>query len=269
MQSVLAATLLVAALALAGCSGGKEGPRFEDVTCPDGTILTSKDIEANESSGEDGFDPTSLCPVAPKVLLTGLPATLGAYRSASFTWVVDPGSVTKGHSMLTSIRFSETSVPAPAAMDAYPTEVIKKEHQDLPVTFKGNLSFTQPGKVYVRAYAQVQGEGYDRRDVWSDEVPLEILPVAPTGVVHTVTHGPGPAPVGALDTTDLDAKLGDALAFANEDLAPHTLTLTQGPPGAPAATLEADGQYVFVVPGSYSFETDDVQKQTLDVSVSL
>ena len=41
MQQMLASIGLLVALALAGCSGGDDdGPRYEAVTCPDGTMMT-------------------------------------------------------------------------------------------------------------------------------------------------------------------------------------------------------------------------------------
>lgn len=272
MHKGLAAALIMTALALAGCSGGKEGARFQDVACPGGVTLTADDIEAAEGSGADGFDPATLCPVPPAVLLTGVPATVQVYGEAPFSWAIDPGSVNRGHSMITEIRYSDKPIPdGEASITTYSKSVIKKEHQDLPVTFNGNMTFNTPGKVYVRAYAAVQGEGYDRRDVWGPEIELEVLPVTPTGVTHTVTHGVGPGPVGALDVTEVSAKLGDALAFANDDpVNSYTLVLTSAPPGAPAGELAADGTYTFVVPGAYTFETTgDVQAQSVSVSVAM
>ena len=275
MRLPLLALAAAVSLALAGCSGDKDHADVEDFACPDGSVVTQEQIEEHASHHDGGFDPATLCPAPPQVLLTGLPATLGAYRSASFTWVVDPGSVAHGHSMLMSIRFAEASVPGNASLDGYPTEVIKKEHQDLPVTFQGNLSFTQPGKVYVRAYAQVQGEGYDRRDVWSEEVAIEVLPVAATGVVKDVTHAMG---LFAGDTTprDLpDLVLGDTLRFVNEDLMAHKLTLRSGPKGADCVELAAaeqggEASCVMAVPGNYEYVTDDQQQpKTITVKVAI
>jgi plastocyanin len=274
MHKALLATLLAFAVALAGCSGGGGGHKADQVTCPDGTVLTAEQIEADERHHEAGFNATMLCPAAPKVTLSGLPATIQVYDSASFTWAVDPGSVAKPHSMLTSIRYSKTAVPdAEATLEKYATEIIKKEHQDLPVTFKGNMTFNQPGKVYVRAYAQVKGEGFAQVEVWSPEVVLDVLPVNATGVVETITHALGP--VGELDPATLDLKLGDAIKFANEDLVDHELHLESGPPGAAACELVAPGQgestdaCVLSVPGTYEFETTgDAQPKSITINVS-
>ncbi|MEK6975139.1 MAG: hypothetical protein AABY18_02205 [Candidatus Thermoplasmatota archaeon] len=279
MHKALLGAMLAWALALAGCSGGNDSHGSADVTCPNGTVLTAEEIEAHADHHADGFDAASLCPVAPKVVLSGLPATIPVYRSAPFTWVVDPGSVAHGHSMLTSIRYASVSVPdadlVEGQMTKYPTEITntKKEHQSLPVTFKGNMTFNQAGKVYLRAYAQVQGDGFPRIDVWSAEVVLDVLPVVPTDVVHEVTHATGP--LGELDPEALDADLGDAVKFVNSDLIEHKLTLLSGPPGSEACELTAAGggesatTCVFLVPGPYTFETDDVQAKSMTINVRL
>ena len=273
MHKAFLALLLLGALAISGCNGDKKEADLEDVTCPDGTVVTSDQLEATDGHHEEGFDPMSLCPVPPKVTLTGVPTSVQAYGKAPFSWSVDPGSVLHGHSMLTSIRYSTAAVAdAEASLETYAKEVIKKEHQDLPVTFKGNMTFNTPGKVYVRAYAQVQGEGYDRRDVWSPEVVLEVLPVAPTGVVQAISH---PMLAGELSGPEGNLQLGDAVGFDNRDLLDHTLTLTSAPPGAAACTLAAAGQAVssgtcvLTVPGSYEFVSDDAQPKSISVSVAV
>ena len=100
MNKALLGVLLAWALALAGCSGGSDGHDTVDITCPDGTVLTAEDIEADEHHHDAGFNATqTMCPVPPKVILSGLPATIQVYDSAAFTWAVDPGSITKGHSL--------------------------------------------------------------------------------------------------------------------------------------------------------------------------
>lgn len=274
MQVPALVALTLATMALAGCSGDDGHGGISDVTCPDGTVVTGAQIEADEHHHEDGFDVKSLCPVAPAVSFTGLPPSLQVYSSAAFEWAVDPGSVQHGHSMLTAIRYSLAPVAdADATLETYSKEVLKKEHQDLPVAFRGNLTFNVPGKVYLRAYAQVQGTDFNRIEVWSHEVTLDVLPVQPTGNNTTVTHTLGP--LDPLDPAELTLGLGDGVVFKNDDLVTHTLTATSGPSGSVACELEADGQggvseaCVFLVPGSYTFETDDVQAKTLKVSVPI
>lgn len=275
MPKTMLAVLSLAALALAGCSGDDDAhTAFADFTCPDGAIITAAQQEADAQHHEATFDPASLCPVPPVVKLEGLPTTLGAFRNAPFTWVVDAGSVAHGHSMLTSIRYGTASVPAPAAMTDYSTEVIKREHQDLPVTFKGNLTFTQAGTVYLRAYAQVQGENYARRDVWSQEITLQILPVEPTGTVHTVTHGAGLLLGEVTPSEPVDALLGDAVQFDNRDVVAHTLTQQSGPSGHDCAEITAAEQAtsatcVLNVPGTYEWRTDGQQPKTVTIKVAV
>lgn len=271
MQQALLAAVALATLALAGCSGGGDHSGAQDFTCADGSVVPAATIEAADDHHDAAFDPATLCPVPPQVTLTGLPASLQVYGTSSFEWSVNPGSVLHGHSMLTAIRYSMSSVPdGQATLDTYSKEVLKKEHQDLPVSFRGNLTFNVPGPIYLRAYAQVQGDGYDRRDVWSPEVMLEILPVQPTGVVATVVHAVGP--IGGLDPNDIQLNLGDALVFQNDDLLAHDLTATSGPAGSVACDLAAAAgdvsePCVFIVPGSYTFTTDDVQPKSVTVSV--
>ena len=283
MHKALLGALLAWSLAVAGCSGGSGGHDVEDVTCPDGSILTSKQNEDSEHHHDAGYNATSLCPVAPKVVLSGLPTTIQVYDSASFTWAVSPGSVEHGHSMLTSIRYAKASIPdlelVEGQMEKYPTEIIKKEHQDLPVTFKGNMTFNQPGTVYIRAYAQVQGKTVDgadfpRRDVWSPEVVLEVLPVQPSGREVVITHSTG-FTASNLDGPTDPILIGDALRFNNAEVLELTLTQTSAPDGAPACELTAGPSEdsaetcLLIVPGTYEFETNDVpQKKTVTISVT-
>lgn len=258
MHQVLVALLAAATLAIAGCSGGDGHAKAAEVTCPDGTVLTAEQVEADARHHEAAFNATELCPIPPEVRIFGVPASVQVYLKAPFTWEVDPGSVQHGHSMLMSVRYSTTSVPdAEASIETYSKEILKKEHQDLPKTFKGNMTFTTPGTVYVRAYAQVQGEGFPRIDVWSDEVVLNVSAVQPTGTVHTATLGLGP--VGTLAPASLAAALGDELRFQNDDLVEHTLEMTTAPPGSEPCDLTAGGRAaseatcLFSVPGSYTF----------------
>ncbi len=274
MHFAFVATLALASLAVSGCSGDGGHASRTDFTCPDGSIITAARQETDSTHHEAAFDPATLCPIAPRVLLQGLPATLGAYRSAAFTWAVDPGSVAHGHSLLTSIRYGNTSVATVGAVEDYASELVKREHQDLPVTFKGNLTFTQAGMVYLRAYAQVQGETYARRDVWSDEVAIAIQPVAPTGTVHTVTHAAGLLLGEVTPAEPLDALLGDAVQFDNQDVTSHALTLSDGPKGASCIEITADaGQTsaacVLEVPGTYTWQTDDEQPKTVEMRVTV
>lgn len=269
MRKTLLSLALFAALALAGCSGDDEHTP-DAVTCPDGTILAGEQIEELEGHHDASFNATAQCPVKPSVTLTGIPANLTAFQKAAFRWSLDNGSVHHAHSMLTSIRYGDSSVPDRdlTAVTKYPTELIKREHQDLPVTYVGNLSFAKLGKVYIRAYAEIKGEDY-----WSPEVVLEITQVPPTGTVVEVTHSPGDV-AGSITPDVVDIKLGDAVRLVNDDVVPHSCE----PQGGPVAmdTFSADGQggasdpQVFVVPGSYTFQCNElVQPKSFTVNVAV
>lgn len=265
--------LLLGSLALSGCSGGGDHKGLEPFTCADGTVLSSADQEAVADHHDADFDPADACPIPPSVTLTGLPAELGAFAEATFQWALDNGSIQHGHSMLASLRWSTTSVSEAELTDmtAYPEELVKREHQDLPVAFNGTLSFSVPGTVYLRAYAQIQGDGYDRQDFWSKEITLVILPVQPTGVVHDITHAPGNF-LGALSPESLTIALGDGVRLVNDDVTEHALEFSSGPynPGAIAAGQMADGEaVVFEQPGNYQFVSDDVQSRTVSITVTL
>ena len=269
--------LAVLSVSLAGC--GDKGEKAPDpVTCPDGTILTSEQIEAFPDHHDAGFNATSHCPVAPSVTFTGLPASLQSFATAMFHWTVDNGSVPEGHSMLTAIRYGDRSVPDRDLTNVakYPTELIKKEHQSLPVSFMGNLSFAKVGKVYLRAYAQVQGQGYERQEFWSPEVVLEVTPVQPTGLVVDFTHKAGNA-AGSIDPPSQDLSLGDGVRLVNEDLVEHTCKANQAPVAVPAlhaaastGTATASDTVVLDVPGTYVYTCDDlVMPKGFSVNVRL
>lgn len=272
MQKALPTVAVLAMLALAGC--GDKHDAAEPVACPDGTMLTAEQVEALEGHHDAGFNATAACPVPPKVLLSGVPASLQAFKPGPFSWTVDNGSIPHGHSMLTSIRYSTTSVATSGlkAMEDYPKELIKREHQDLPVTFRGNLTFSDTGVYFLRAYAQVQGEGHERRDVWSDEVVLNVTAVAPTGTVHDFTIPPLAGPGGGVDPAEKIVVLGDAIRVVNEDADPrgHSCVRTSGPAEtSPVGDGEgAQESIVMVVPGTYEYECDTLQATTFKVIVN-
>lgn len=281
MHKALLSATVVLALALAGCSGGDDEPTYEAVTCPDGTVLTPEQVkaamEAHEASGETmghdhgghGSDANALCPVAPSVSLTGLPASLQAFKTAAFSWTLDNGSVANAHSMLTSIRYSTSSVADRdlTAVSKYPTELIKREHQDIPITYNGNLSFAKAGKVYLRAYAQIQGADY-----WSPEVELTVTPVPVTGTVVDIVQGMGDS-LAPPTPADVSIMLGDAVRLVNEDLRDHTCAFDSGPAVTPemsaAALTGASDPVVFLVPGQYTYNCDTVQASTITIHVAL
>lgn len=269
MRQALLLAALLTALALAGCSGKDKDADLQPVTCPDGTVLTAEQLEAMPEHHEAGFNATAHCPVKPSVSLQGIPASLGAFRSAAFSWSLDNGTVEHAHSMLTSIRWSDRSVPDMdlTNVNKYPSELVKREHQNLPVTYQGNLSFSKVGKVYLRAYMEVSGADY-----WSKEVALNVTPVQPTGTVVQFTH---PAGQGAQDIspTAADAVLGDAIQVVNEDLAAHKCAFESGPASTPELDAEmqaSSNAVVLPAPGVYTFKCDGlVAQKTFSVNVKL
>lgn len=260
MHKALLALTVVAALSLAGCGAKEKGDEAMPVECPDGSVVDPAVVEAMEGHHDATFNATeSLCPVKPSVKLEGLPASLQAFRTAPFRWTVDNGSVPEGHSMLTSIRYSDASVPDAqlTAVSKYPSELIKREHQGLPVAYEGNLTFAKVATVYLRAYAQVQGAGVAAADYWSPEVKLEVTPVVPTGKVVEFKI---PAFTGAVTPAEQVLVLGDAIKVTNEDPVPggHACSRKSGP-AETQAVGDAEGaeeSIVMVVPGTYEYECD-------------
>jgi plastocyanin len=266
MRKALLSSVVLVALALAGC--GDDGHEtVQPVTCPDGTVLSSQAIEDHPDHHAEGFDPATGCPVKPSVTLSGVPASLQAFEPGAFSWTLDNGSMGHAHSMLTSIRYGEASVPDAdlTAVTKYPAELIKREHQDLPITYNGNMTFTKVGTVYLRAYMEVAGQDY-----WSPEIVLEVTPVAPTGTVVDFTQGMGDfaSPVAP---TEQVVVLGDAIRLVNADLREHTCTWTSGPVQVGPLVAPANGEseaIVMEVPGTYEFECDDLQSNGFKVIVN-
>jgi hypothetical protein len=275
-----AVTMLVA-MALAGCSGGGGGGDDGPITCPDGRV-----VEPEEHAHEDGMEHNGSdhdesegiaadpCFIEPTVTLEGLPADLPAFARDTFTWTIDNGTVPAGHSMLTSFRYANESADESmlAGPDSWGTELVKFEHNNLPVSFDGTIFFSTAGTYYLRAYAEVRGTGYSSNDFWSEEFMLNVTPVLPTGVVVEITHGPGPfvvdsLPAGELSQTEADLALGDAVQFHNEHLQARDYALAG--PACPVSALEipagspgdagSSEQLLFIRPGSCTVETDDGQ----------
>lgn len=265
MHKALLSVSVLALLALAGC--GEKHEDIEPVTCPDGTVLAAEQIEADEHHHDAGFDAMGACPVAPSVRLEGVPATLGAFKAGAFSWTLDNGTMHHAHSMLTSIRYSESSVPDAELTETkkYPTELIKREHQDLPITYKGNMTFSKVGTVYLRAYMEVGGKDY-----WSPEVAVEVTPVVPTGKTVEFTIPAAAGVNGGVTPDQQIIVLGDAVKVVNEDVVPRKCERTSGP--AEVQPLgNADGAVesaVMVVPGAYEFRCDTLQATTFKVIVN-
>ena len=265
MRKALLSLAVVAVLALAGC--GEKHEAVEPVTCPDGTVLGAEQIEAMPEHHHGSFNATAGCPVAPSVRLEGVPASLASYRAGSFSWTLDNGTMVHAHSMLTSIRYSETSVADAdlTEIGKYPSELIKREHQNLPITYRGNLTFGKVGTVYLRAYMEVSGKDY-----WSDEVALEVTPVQPTGTVVEFTIPPAAGVAGEVTPAEAILALGDAIKVVNEDVQARGCTRTSGPAETSSiGDREGDAEsWVMVVPGTYEYSCDTVQPTGFKVIVN-
>ena len=274
MLKAFAPIALVLALALAGCSDDEDGHALDPVTCPDGTVLSADEVEQmSDAMGHDhhagGFNATALCPVPPSVTLEGIPPSLQAFKTASFRWSLDNGSLHHAHSMITSIRYHTASVPDSelGAATKYPNELIKREHQDLPVAYQGNLSFSKVGTVYLRAYAEIGGEPY-----WSDEVRLNVTQVPATGTVHMVTKQPGDL-LTPVTPNAIEAVIGDGIQLDNQDVKAHSCEMASGPTAVDAVAAEQQAMsnvVLLLVPGTYVFGCDEaVQPSSFTVNVSV
>jgi hypothetical protein len=263
-------------LALAGCGGTKD----TTYTCADGLVIDTATLAGSDAPG---FDPETACPkpVPPAVHLGAASYTVAIYRSLAFAWQVDAGNYTGGHTMLTSIRLSHHHVDVASgtngtAPEAYGRELVRLEHQNLPYAFNATTpagTFTFTGNYYLRAYATVHGDGLPEGNYWSDEVPINVTDVQPTGTTVTVTHKVGDFQ-GGLDFTTANVRIGDNLVFRNDDVRDHTFHLESAPKNATfddaaVASMAASGPLFIKVPGTYVWKTDDIMPLTLTVNASV
>lgn len=266
------ALLAVTLVALAGCSSKPDPAPY---TCA--RTGTTVDLSQVEGSGDDGFDPESACPAPtpPSVAFALLPAAMTAYVPAASAWTVSSGNHTGGHSMLTQLRWSHHPIAAEEleGPDGYGTLLAQFSHQDVPGRFEAKLKFETPGTYYLRAYAQVRGDGLPDTDFWSPEVRLVVAPVASTGTTVELRREAGPAvagQAGAFGPATSHAKLGDGLALVNADVVEHTFTFTGACKWQPA-TIGPNQRLAGLlldVPGSCRVTTDDpagAQTATLNV----
>ncbi|MEA3190581.1 MAG: hypothetical protein QOD77_1163 [Thermoplasmata archaeon] len=261
------APVAMALLLLAGCSGSQD----DTFACPDGTILTLSD--------DAPADPASLCPqpVAPSVSLGAVSYNATVYLEAKVSWTVSNGSYPGGHSMYNSVRLAHHPTPLDQVkkMEDYGVmELAVKEHQNLPAAgpFNGTFTLTTPGTFYLRAYARIYADGLPEKEYWSAEVPIKVSDIATTGTLEIVTHAAGDFAGGGLDKNTVDLVAGDALEVKNDDVLDHAYTLKNGPVGSKVgdivvARLASSGAFILKIPGTYTWESDDVQKETLTANV--
>jgi hypothetical protein len=268
MQKALWAVAIVALVAFSGCSGKKK-EEAKAFTCPDGTVLTPQQIEAFPDHHEATFNASSHCPVKPSVTLTGIPASLQSYKTAAFKASLDAGTSTPAHSMLLSVRWYDRSVADAdlTNINKYPNELVKKEHQNLPVTYDMTMTFAKVGKVYVRAYMEQGGNDY-----WSKEYAIDITPVQPTGKTVAVTLDQ----TGKPSPDSVSVVLGDAVQVTSNYLGPDTCKWSSGPNGGPTDNFATAGMapsstsnaVVYTAPGVYVYQCQDPQSQGFKVNAA-
>lgn len=274
------AVLAVLALLGAGCAGNEDTHEHMTHTCADGTVVDLSTVDGHDEVGFDA-ERDACTPATPlRVVLDSAPMTLRAYETGSVMWSLDPGSHTGAHSMLNVVRMSNTSVSDAAlvglsAPDGYGSvELGKMEHQNLPAgPFNASFSVKEPGVYYIRALARIYADGVEESVYVSSEHILNVTAVALTTDIATVTHAAGNS-VGGLDTTTLARKLGDGVIFKNDDVTDHTFTWASQPQGSEledvvVARLASSAPIHFLVPGTYTVTTDDVQPVTLTINVTL
>lgn len=264
----LGALAAMALLLVAGCTSPSEDETF---TCPDGTVLTLADDAATAN-------PADLCPkpTPPSVSLGAAAYNVTIHREATVTWTVSSGNYTGGHSMYNGVRLAHHPTPLDQVKemkDYGVAELAVKEHQNLPASgpFTGTFTLTTPGTFYLRAYARIYADGLPEKEYWSEEVPIKVADIATTGTVVVVTHAVGDF-AGGLDTPTVDLAAGDALQIKNDDVLDHVYTFLNGPAGAKvgdlsAARMASSDAVILKVPGTYTWESDDVEKETLTANV--
>ncbi len=263
------ALLLVTAF-LAGCTDDPH-THGEAFTCPDGTVLQPGNFTDHHN---ETFDLSVQCPVTEEVppasaAVVDLPATTTTFRPLNFGWVLDTPE-DEAHAMLTEVRVSSTSADTQdlAGPETFGTTVTKKEHQNFESGKRYDAEWTpnEPGTFYLRAYAEVFGS-----DIWSPEVAIEVNPVEPTGTTITITITEGGPLLAGADPSEVEATLGDAIVFQNDDLFAHSFTWTTAPMGlqdfAVAAGASSD-PFILLVPGSYQYTSDDMQPVRGSINVA-
>ena len=269
------AALLVAALALAGCAGSDPRP----YACMDGSTI---DLATVDGSDQAGFKPESACPPPPPpTVALEAPTAMVAHFPQTFSWTVTSGNYSMGHSMSTQLRWSHHTIAEDGLTGptVYANAIKEFTHQDVAKAsqggsaFEAKVMFPTPGTYFVRAYAQVRGEGLADTDYWSPETVVEVAPVAATGKTVTVVHTVGDFQ-GKLEPASITLQLGDAFAIKNDDVKEHTFTFKNAPTGYKhdpivVAAGATSSPVMPTLPGGYTLETDDlVQKQVLSVSVA-
>ncbi len=188
--------LVVLATALAGCSDDTKAPVDPATEC-------------------DGIYADDVCTphVEPRITVSGLPPSIGAYSTVAFEWSIDNG--TRGtasepvHSMDSRILVSNEAgtVSNMTGPDEWGMELAREQHQNLPGSFEASLSWETMEMLYLRGYMLIEGE-----NVWTDLGTINITAVEPTGKVAVVSiEGVPPG----LDESTVGIVVGDAFMISN------------------------------------------------------
>ncbi len=200
-------TLALLATALSGCSDDGDKPVDPALDC-------------------DGIFADGMCSphIEPKIVVMDLPESFGAYSTVSFTWSLDNG--TRGtdsvpvHSMDSRILVSNEAgtVSNMTGPDDWGMEVAREQHQNLPGTFEGSISWDAVETIYLRGYMLIDGV-----NTWTDLGTVDVTAPEPTGQVVLVTVGGPPA---ALDNSAAGMTVGDGFQIKNDQAYDYTAVFT-------------------------------------------
>jgi hypothetical protein len=118
-------------------------------------------------------------PGASVVVLTA-PATAVAGQGFVVSWRVNnPTQVTIPH---TAVHYGPDSKSEPLTLKSYPN-LTPVQNGTIPADFSSNITISQPGIIYYRAHAIIEGA-----NIWSDERTITIT--APANVSSMATQAP-------------------------------------------------------------------------------
>ncbi len=241
-------------------------------------LLVSTVLAGCSDDGGETVDPAAECDgiydaatgacaphVEPSVVVEDLPDSMGAYSTVAFTWRLDNGTRGMGaapvHSMDSRIVASTDSARPTNATgpDDWGVEVAREQHQNLPGSFEGSLTWDEVGTVYLQGYMLIEGE-----NVWTDLGSIEVTEAQPTGDTTTVNVTAGPPP--AVDVSQAGLVVGDALVFDNQGPVDYTAVFTcSDDVTVPEIAVGANGQsqaFVFTMPTNCDYTLQSTLAQT-------
>ncbi len=256
-------SLLLAAVALAGCADDAPHNHGVILTCSDGTVLDSGNFTDHHA---DNFTLQDHCPKADppaiSVMLGLSNLSPFTYEPVAATWDITP-LLPEGHSMLTELRVSDQPGDNLTTPDSFGDVVDKREHQNTPASFEAEWVPKAPGTYYLRAYAENQGDHF-----WSQPTQVEVLPVEPTGVTHTITISAG-GPAASVEPAALSMTIGDAVVWQNDDLLDRHIISTSGPGEFDTGAIgrgAASEPIVLLAPGFYEYSSQDPLSEVAELT---